>query len=206
MRKEQDIFDEIARLCLSPGYAHAIAHLCFRDNIVGYGDKLKAEDLLPGFSANRLIRTDISTLIGLLIKKDIDYTLPSPSVIQKLSDRTEALLGARTGLTIHCNDNPIVIAERRLRNHCELRKYTEKADSWFGVCVWPEEASLRFGLNLESKWVQNAEMDAKTSGFPKPKKIADLGAPAAWRKKKIGRNQPCPCGSGLKYKKCCLAR
>jgi len=22
-------------------------------------------------------------------------------------------------------------------------------------------------------------------------------------KKKIGRNEPCPCGSGLKYKKCC---
>ena len=22
--------------------------------------------------------------------------------------------------------------------------------------------------------------------------------------KKIGRNDPCPCGSGLKYKKCCL--
>ena len=21
---------------------------------------------------------------------------------------------------------------------------------------------------------------------------------------KIGRNEPCPCGSGLKYKKCCL--
>jgi uncharacterized protein YecA (UPF0149 family) len=23
------------------------------------------------------------------------------------------------------------------------------------------------------------------------------------RKKKIGRNDPCPCGSGKKYKKCC---
>ena len=23
------------------------------------------------------------------------------------------------------------------------------------------------------------------------------------RKKKVGRNEPCPCGSGLKYKKCC---
>ncbi|HEY7321830.1 MAG TPA: SEC-C metal-binding domain-containing protein [Candidatus Binatia bacterium] len=21
---------------------------------------------------------------------------------------------------------------------------------------------------------------------------------------KIGRNEPCPCGSGLKYKRCCL--
>lgn len=23
---------------------------------------------------------------------------------------------------------------------------------------------------------------------------------------KIGRNQPCPCGSGLKYKKCCESK
>jgi uncharacterized protein len=22
----------------------------------------------------------------------------------------------------------------------------------------------------------------------------------------VGRNDPCPCGSGLKYKKCCLGR
>jgi uncharacterized protein len=22
---------------------------------------------------------------------------------------------------------------------------------------------------------------------------------------KVGRNQPCPCGSGKKYKQCCLA-
>lgn len=24
--------------------------------------------------------------------------------------------------------------------------------------------------------------------------------------KKIGRNDPCPCGSGKKYKKCCLGK
>lgn len=23
--------------------------------------------------------------------------------------------------------------------------------------------------------------------------------------KKVGRNEPCPCGSGKKYKKCCLS-
>jgi len=26
------------------------------------------------------------------------------------------------------------------------------------------------------------------------------------RKHKVGRNDPCPCGSGKKYKKCCLGR
>lgn len=27
-----------------------------------------------------------------------------------------------------------------------------------------------------------------------------------YKKKKTGRNDPCPCGSGIKYKKCCLLR
>jgi SWIM/SEC-C metal-binding protein len=25
-----------------------------------------------------------------------------------------------------------------------------------------------------------------------------------YEKPKVGRNEPCPCGSGLKYKKCCM--
>ncbi|MCY7731099.1 SEC-C domain-containing protein [Aerococcus urinaeequi] len=25
-------------------------------------------------------------------------------------------------------------------------------------------------------------------------------------RRKIGRNDPCPCGSGKKYKKCCLGK
>ncbi len=70
MRKEQDIFDDLAQLCSSPGYAHALAHLCFRDNMVGYGEEVKAEDVMPLFSWTRLIRTEISTLIGLLIKEE----------------------------------------------------------------------------------------------------------------------------------------
>ena len=31
------------------------------------------------------------------------------------------------------------------------------------------------------------------------------GAPAVNPTRDIGRNDPCPCGSGKKYKKCCLA-
>jgi uncharacterized protein YecA (UPF0149 family) len=27
---------------------------------------------------------------------------------------------------------------------------------------------------------------------------------SAYREYRIGRNEPCPCGSGEKYKKCCL--
>ena len=44
-------------------------------------------------------------------------------------------------------------------------------------------------------------------------RLLDPGAPmtdkpraALTAKPKVGRNDPCPCGSGLKYKQCCLRK
>ncbi|KXW57146.1 hypothetical protein FEMY_23370 [Ferrovum myxofaciens] len=91
-RSEQSIFDELAALCASPGYAHAVAYLCWRDNIIRYSGEMKAEDMLHLFSKSRLIRTETSTLIGLMLKGPIDYTLPAPPVLEKYIESTEALL------------------------------------------------------------------------------------------------------------------
>ena len=43
----------------------------------------------------------------------------------------------------------------------------------------------------------------RVSDEPRPWKSP---VPSAAPGKKIGRNQPCPCGSGKKYKKCCLLK
>ncbi len=36
--------------------------------------------------------------------------------------------------------------------------------------------------------------------------VSFLPGVTPWRRRKVGRNDPCPCGSGQKYKKCCLKR
>ena len=92
MRQEGEIFDDLAKLCISPGYAHAIAYFCFRDNFVGYARELTADDMQHSYAPNRLIRTEISTLIGLLIKEKIDSAAPSSGAVQQYIERTEALL------------------------------------------------------------------------------------------------------------------
>ena len=43
---------------------------------------------------------------------------------------------------------------------------------------------------------QDSEASQKASDQPKP----------FCAEPKVGRNEPCPCGSGLKYKKCCLLK
>jgi len=110
-----------------------------------------------------------------------------------------------TGLTVHCNNKPIEIAGPALQRHCIARKYTQHAQTWFGICVRPSDTTLRFGLNLDYPWENSPEMDALTQQMAKPGKISDL-LNTATKKKKTGRNEPCPCGSGKKYKNCCLSR
>ena len=37
-----------------------------------------------------------------------------------------------------------------------------------------------------------------------PEELNNILQPISAEKTKLGRNDACPCGSGLKYKKCCL--
>lgn len=92
MRSEQEIFEDLAALCISRGYIHAIAAICFRDNIVRYKDELKPENMAPLFSKSRLIRTEVTTLIGLMMRAPIDFFLPSQQTISDYIERSEALL------------------------------------------------------------------------------------------------------------------
>ena len=77
-RSEQEIFADLAALCVRAGYVHALAHLCFRDNIILYAGQMTEADMREMFSPSRLIRTEINTLIGLMVKADIDWALPTP--------------------------------------------------------------------------------------------------------------------------------
>jgi len=92
-RNESEIFDDLANLCTSSGYAHAIAYFCFRDNTLRFnGKNVSIQDVLKQFSSNRLVRTEVSILIGLMYTKEIDLSIPEPHIIQGYIDKTESLL------------------------------------------------------------------------------------------------------------------
>ncbi|MFC3108525.1 SEC-C metal-binding domain-containing protein [Undibacterium arcticum] len=138
------------------------------------------------------------------VSKGIDELAKLAKKDGKSHDLTIGLKSAGTGLTVHCNDDPIRIAGPRLQAHCKRRKYTERAATWFGICVLPSDTSLRFGLNLNFKWERSDEMDTLTQNLAKPGKLHDLLKRTVAKERKIGRNEICKCGSGKKYKKCCL--
>lgn len=108
-----------------------------------------------------------------------------------------------TGITLHANVLQDHEAIELLRTHCTKRKYSLKADRWFGLSLDVASGRPRFGLIIDEPWVHNKEMDAVVANLPKPQVFR--GRMPLFRTAKPGRNEPCPCGSGRKYKKCCLA-
>lgn len=117
-------------------------------------------------------------------------------------DLTIAIGVESTGLTVHCNSDPIEIAGPKLKRHAEKRKYSQKAEEWFGICMDPLSKKLKFGLKLLYEWEQSDELDRVLTDAPKPQRKINIGTVVKGRK--IARNEKCPCGSGVKYKKCCL--
>ncbi|MHB1359396.1 MAG: SEC-C metal-binding domain-containing protein [Rhodocyclaceae bacterium] len=111
------------------------------------------------------------------------------------------------GITFHCTDEPPSVAGPRLESYCALRKYREKAREWFGLCMSSSGPDVRFGVSLVFPWIQDEDMDEKSKGMQAPLPInqaLESLMKGQNRAKKIGRNDPCPCGSGRKFKKCCL--
>lgn len=114
-----------------------------------------------------------------------------------------------SGFTIVCSGEPDDEAAQRLAMLCTRRKYRQKADRWFGMCLTPGDAQLRFGLHLSDPWEQDDAMEVATANMlePMPPELAYERAFRGGRMRpKVGRNDPCPCGSGRKYKKCCIDR
>lgn len=112
-----------------------------------------------------------------------------------------------SGITFHCTDEPSTLAAPRLESYCTLRKYREKASQWFGLCMTSTGPDVRFGISLVFPWNQDEQMDEKTKDMKEPVPIDQALQTLMTgrnRARKIGRNDPCPCGSGRKYKKCCL--
>ena len=92
MRSEPAIFNELATLCSSRGYIHAIAGMCFSDKIIKFNNEIRAEDMAQMFDKSRLIRTEITTLIGLMMRAPIDFTLPPPGTLNGYIQHSKSLL------------------------------------------------------------------------------------------------------------------
>lgn len=75
-----------------PGYVHLYADLVYRNTFVRFAEKLSAEDFHESFDEDHLIRTELTTLLGLMVKHPIDFTIPSSADQVRLGTQTLTLL------------------------------------------------------------------------------------------------------------------
>lgn len=92
-----------------------------------------------------------------------------------------------------------------LETYCAKRKHRERAAQWFGVSLGLD-GQVQFGVTLDFPWELSKELDQLTVDMKPASRGSDVLTEHLKdvSRKKAGRNDPCPCGSGLKYKKCCL--
>ena len=71
------------------------------------------------------------------------------------------------------------------------------------MTVSAEDGSLRLGLALNETWVREPAMDKRIARMRPFTNIKQLEREVVQSvSSPIGRNNRCPCGSGLKYKNC----
>lgn len=88
--------------------------------------------------------------------------------------------------------------------HAKVRLGTNKAPAIVSVQSEEKKQEL-IALCTENNWASKIEVNPD-----QPENLRDieilqesLNAEQASTSKQAGRNDPCPCGSGKKYKKCC---
>jgi hypothetical protein len=91
-RPEPEVFAELSHLCSSPGFVYALALVCLENNLVYYRDRLKPDDLLSNYSHESLIRTELSTLFGLLVKTPVDFNYQGDATTASYAQRSVQLL------------------------------------------------------------------------------------------------------------------
>jgi hypothetical protein len=111
--------------------------------------------------------------------------------------------GKDTGITVHSSYRSFHQGLKGLQDHVLAKKYQQRAPSWFGIGIHPDDQSLLYGYNAQFEWEKDEAMEEATQTLWKGLGVKfENGKP---RSQKVGRNEPCPCGSGKKFKKCHLS-
>jgi hypothetical protein len=155
----------------------------------------------PELTGLGLLLLQIDQKTAKFLSSGIDRVVSQANLDNKNHDISIAIGGSSSGITVHCNALPLDSARERLSVHCRVRKYGTKSDTWYGLLLDPA-GRIRGALAIEQDWQPDSQMDAFMKVWPKTPSVRM--SPSALTSRKIRRNDPCPCGSGKKYKKCCL--
>lgn len=103
-------------------------------------------------------------------------------------------LDSNNGITYIVRPNSTQNLLSQLLAYSTARKYKSKASEWLGLGSYTESPNfIDTAVYTKEKWREDEKLERLANIMIKPAQIIA---------NKIGRNDPCYCGSGKKYKKC----
>lgn len=91
-RSEAEVLGDLAALTARPGYVHALAGICYRDNLVSFQAEHKASDLEHLYDRRRLNRNETTTLMGLMMRQPLDLIEVDENTLESYASRTDELM------------------------------------------------------------------------------------------------------------------
>lgn len=163
------------------------------DRIPQNKEDVKEFFLAKAFDAYNAQEKNIGSEIMRKLERDILLRVVDVKWMEHLDSMDQLRQGV--GLQAYGNINPI-------------HAYTQEGfDMFEDMSDAIKEDSVKYILNAKIERVENQKTSAPEPAVKSRDEIktGGEGKAQAVNKNKVGRNDPCPCGSGKKYKKCCGA-
>lgn len=125
-----------------------------------------------------------------------------------LNNKTQLIAGKVEDLAKEYNTTPVYFLGflDGINESIEMALELEKIEASTQISIKIDWEKLYFNMvNVEAHWLYNLKGWDKILPSTTRKEIqkAHNKSKIVVKEDKIGRNDPCPCGSGKKYKKCC---
>lgn len=144
------------------------------------------------------------------IRVTLAYALLSHFAPEGIEESRKLLVGRQLNFESRGLRNYLVetctIMGERFPEYDEWRAadQAEKAAHWKRIKELEGDPAGMMLFALEKLTGKKTEMPKAKPSMPLASR--QLLAPASARKQRVGRNEPCPCGSGKKFKQCCLRK
>jgi hypothetical protein len=114
-------------------------------------------------------------------------------------DFTLVFSSSNLGLTASISSNREADSIKNVSEYCALKMYQLKLSRWIFLAIDINNGIETCDFRVFNKiWSYNSKMEGELRKYRSRKLEQSLASG-----KKPGRNDSCPCNSGLKYKKCC---
>jgi preprotein translocase subunit SecA len=172
----------------------------FLSSLINSNVKLKIEDI-ESLTKEKLREITLNLIEKIYERKEeefqperfreIERVVLLKTVDSKWIDHIDAMDQLRQGISL-----------RAMGNEDPVRAYTKEGFEMFeGLISSIKEDTVKILLRIQEKETIKRKSVAKVTGTNKDD--VESKQQTVVKGEKVGRNDPCPCGSGKKYKKCC---